>query len=61
MSSIDSKLPPLRLDPVSYESSAASRFCIAMAGGANRAARCRTWRFTINSFAAIRAMTRKRI
>jgi hypothetical protein len=37
-----------------------SRSCVAMAGGVNRAARYRIWRFTTNSFAVIPATTWKR-
>ena len=33
-----------------------SRFCVATAGGVNPVARCQTWRFTTNSFAATPAM-----
>jgi hypothetical protein len=38
-----------------------SRCCGAMAGDVNRAARCRTWRFTIRNFAAMRAKIPSRI
>ena len=37
-----------------------SRCCVAMAGGVNRVARCRTWKSTTNSFAATRATIQKR-
>ena len=37
-----------------------SRYCVATAGGVNRAAPCRTWKSITSSFAATRAMTQKR-
>ena len=59
MSSMSPKFPRLRLDPVRTRF-CGSRFCVAMAGGVNRAARCRTWKFTTYSFAATPAMIPKR-
>ena len=31
-------------------------FCVATAGGVNRAAQCRTWKFTTNNFEVIPAI-----
>ncbi len=49
--------PGLRLNSVSHER-LRQQFCIAIHGGVNRAARCRTWKSIINSFAASRGRFR---
>ena len=59
MSPIGPKSTPLRLDP-GRTRVCGSRCCVATAGDAKGAARCRTWKFITNSFAATLATIQKR-
>ena len=60
MSSMGPKLPRCAGSRV-VRDVCGNRFCVAMAGDVNRAARCRIWRFTTKNSVAIREMILKKI